>query len=424
MAELKALSENRKEHLQYLEDILVEPLIQEFQDIYQSVTPKSKILQEFQNEIGKIPEWNHVLISSAYERIKTRSGCNFLPDLIRTIFITSVKYQLMTHGRLDALDKVKLRVPTTEKFIHRVLISCAQILWKQPYLFYHAVRSIERQYNRVKTEELIRKQILATIRSCLPMDQILALVSANIPDETESEISEEESEESESESEESLNESEEEQEPESEIEVTHIQEEDEQQVDNEIKDEDEKDNHDDESESESEKEEDEIENVATIIEQESESECVSDLHIPEDLPPKTQDDHITHDPLEHVEEEHDQNLHLEIVATPSDHSDAENDEEDINRFNALVSSIPEISSIPISDAEDTQNVHTIDLSSSSESESDNESDNDGDTHPQQTSENVENRKVIAFDTLINKRKFHQPKMLKVKHKPRVQDAFF
>jgi hypothetical protein len=83
MAELKALLENRKEHLQYLQDVLVEPVLQEFQDMYTVATKKSKVLQEFQDEVGKIPEWNHVMISNSFERIQKRSGCNFIPELVR-----------------------------------------------------------------------------------------------------------------------------------------------------------------------------------------------------------------------------------------------------------------------------------------------------------------------------------------------------
>lgn len=453
MAELKALLENRKEHVQYLQDVLLEPVMEEFLEMYQSVKAKSKILQEFQTELGKIPEWNHVLIGNAYERVKKRSGCKFLPDLLRAIFTTSVKCHLMTHGKLDALNTIRFRVPTTEKFVHRLLIACAQHIWKQPYLFYHAVRSIEQQYNRGKVEEIIKKQVEATIRQCLPIEQLVGLIHDNMEegDSTTSSSSASEDTQSEEESEESSSESEsEDEEAVSDVEIERIVVED------------------DEYETDSTDTEDEAEDIvemqSDVIESGHEADNEEDILVDsegsdkldkeietgaeevkidledvatfenkkEDIP---NDEEDTLESLEDVDgsdrfedtnkmsinevnkENEEMNINNEIVneeqldvvvTEPLDH--------DVHHFDELVKALETEPDVLISDASPQRKSIEINTSSSSD-----ESDND----PIETV-TTEDRKVIPLkNMLINQRKFHRPKMAsKSKRTDRVPDAFY
>lgn len=178
MDSTKALFENKKEYLQYIQDILVEPFIHEFETIYQAALSSSssgKVLQQFQTSVSRIAEWNHVMVQALYERVLEQSKCEFLSDLVRAIFITYVRFHLASHGKLDCIGKIKIRVPNAENFLHRCMISCARAVWMQPYLFYHSVRTIERQHNRIQIEQLFRKAIATTIRNAVPWNQILPL---------------------------------------------------------------------------------------------------------------------------------------------------------------------------------------------------------------------------------------------------------
>lgn len=282
MAELKALLEQKKEYTTYLQDTITESLIHEFQTIYDKDAMRTpKVLQSFQEAISKIPEWNNVAIQNCYARIAERTACSFLPDLVRAIFTTYVKVHLLSHGAEKMLNKVKLKVPSIENFLHRCMIQCARSIWKQPYLFYHAVRTIERQHNLTQVEDLFRKAIVATIRSCIPMDQLLAISVAD-PRITQAQ---------ESDNEEGSSESEEES---AEIDEGDVSEEEE-----------------DVSEEESEKEEDEEESKEADVESEDEDSDVAIIQAIEDEESETdEDDSVEADtmvgaaPVEtHVEEE-------------------------------------------------------------------------------------------------------------------------
>lgn len=416
MAELKALLENRKEHVQYLEDVLLEAILEEFSDIYQSVMAKPKTLQEFQTEIGKIPEWNHVMIGAAYDRVKRRSGCKFLPDLLRAIFTTSVKCHLMTHGKMDAMSTIKFRVPTTDKFIHRLLIACAQEIWKQPYLFYHAVRSIERQYNRGKVEDIIRKQVEGTIRSCLPMEQIVSLIHDNME---EASSSSSESEVTETSSEEETEESDTFEEDESDVEIERIVVEDEESdlekadadSDSESIDDD-KESSDDDTLKESESKEKELADVVLHVfdEQvvsevgEAEHEVVIDDEPQLVIEPSNDE---TAEEIEGIVED----SHHAITQQPSTEP-----EPDVQYFDELVKALENEPDVIVSDASPQRKSIEIHTSSSSEDES------DGETETATPSD----RKVIPLKSLlINERKFHRPKMAsRTKRTDRVTDAFY
>lgn len=178
MGDTKTLFENKKEYLQHLQDILVDPFLNEFQTLYDTTMKSSasgKVLQEFQHNVSKIAEWNHVMIESLYERVHEHSKCDFLNELIRAIFVTYVRFNLASHGKLDRINQVKIRVPNAVNFVHRCLIACARTVWRQPYLFYHAVRSIERQHNRAQADEAFRKAIASTVRNAVPWDQLLSI---------------------------------------------------------------------------------------------------------------------------------------------------------------------------------------------------------------------------------------------------------
>lgn len=180
----KTLFENKKEYLQHLQDVVVEPFLTEFQTIYES-TLKScatgKVLQEFQSNVAKVAEWNHIMIEALHERVVEQSKCAFLDDLIRAIFITYVRFNLASHGKLHCIDKVNIRVPNAANFLHKCITACARVVWRQPYLFYHAVRSIERQHNRVQAEDEFRKAIASTVRNAIPWEQLLTITLAAQP---------------------------------------------------------------------------------------------------------------------------------------------------------------------------------------------------------------------------------------------------
>lgn len=226
---IQGLLDNKKEYQDHLMDVITEPLIMSFQTMYEAnlKTPEARAhgpLQSFQDLMTKIPTWNQMMVSDQYEKLRERSGCSYIQDLIRAILITYVKINMASQKGSTDIQKFKLRVPSGENFIHRCMILAAREMWKQPYLLYHQVRTIERQKNLVELENIVRKAIRGAIRMYVPMEQLVLHVneSSDPMDESGSDESESEEESEREESEDSPSsegESEEESEEESENET-------------------------------------------------------------------------------------------------------------------------------------------------------------------------------------------------------------
>ena len=180
---LQGLLDNKREYTDHLSDVLCETLLQEFSDGYdkirQNPARRGNVLNLFQSWLAEIPEWNAARVKALFHSVRDRSGCGYIGDLVKGILITCVKIQVVSHGSPNEDSrKIKLRVPSAENFTHACAIAAARSFWKRPYLFYHDVRSLERQHNLVQAEALIKTALKNTLRSYLPMDQLMRVMPA------------------------------------------------------------------------------------------------------------------------------------------------------------------------------------------------------------------------------------------------------
>ena len=167
---IKILRDQKEEYLEHLFEVMFEPIIHIFQDIYNTslkTNPKD-VLKQFQQDISKIPEWNQLQVDKAYQTLK----CTYLDKLIKTVYVLTIKI-IMLGVPADKRDTLKLKVPSPDNFLHRTLIHMARELWKRPYLFYHLSRSLERQNNLYHCEVMLKKKIKAVIRETIPMDWVV-----------------------------------------------------------------------------------------------------------------------------------------------------------------------------------------------------------------------------------------------------------
>lgn len=194
---IKLLRDQKEEYLEHLFEVMFEPVLHIFQETYDKslqTNPKN-VLKEFQQELAKIPEWNQLQVEKAYQNIK----CDYFGKLIKTVYILTIKTIMMGIPE-DKRDKLKLRVPASDNFLHRCLIHMARELWKRPYLFYHLARSIERQNNIYNCEVILKKKIKAVIRETIPMNWVVEQLGGEAEEKESVSTSESEEEESESES--------------------------------------------------------------------------------------------------------------------------------------------------------------------------------------------------------------------------------
>ena len=129
-------------------------------------------LRTFQKRLSEIPKWNQEIIDEEYNTIITESKCDWLEDLIMAVFVSHTRI-LTSINFNKSKNKVDLKIPKVDHFIHQCYIEVARCFWKNPYLFDDTINKYEFQRNRREAEQLIETQIHETIRRQLPVKNIL-----------------------------------------------------------------------------------------------------------------------------------------------------------------------------------------------------------------------------------------------------------
>jgi len=200
---VKLIREQKEEYMDHMFDLLYEFLYTQYKTIYQNLllskeAVKKGILKSFQKEVSKIPEWNQIKVEHLYQSFIEKKKCTYFHELLKTVYILSVKLVLLGLPK-ENRNKIQIKVPSPESYLHRIMIHIAREVWKRPYLFYHQVKSVEHQNHLYQFELVIRKKIRSVIRETLPMDLMVQYMSSGDVLETnhDSDTSESEPEESE-----------------------------------------------------------------------------------------------------------------------------------------------------------------------------------------------------------------------------------
>ena len=124
-----------KEYLKQLQRILT-PIIQEgffsiMNDAYEQNEEDNK-LRQFQIYLKQIPKWNQSILDIETKRIKEKIP--YLMDLVTAVFVSQVK--ILASVRLGGSHKnIKIKIPTSEIFIHSVYIRGAERFYYNPHIF-------------------------------------------------------------------------------------------------------------------------------------------------------------------------------------------------------------------------------------------------------------------------------------------------
>ena len=129
-------------------------------------------LRTFQKRLSDIPKWNQEVIDEEYTNIISDSKCDWLEDLIMAVFVSHTRILTSINFNKNK-NKVNLKIPKVDHFIHQCYIEVARCFWKNPYLFDDTINKYEFQRNRREAEQLIERQIHETIRRQLPVKNIL-----------------------------------------------------------------------------------------------------------------------------------------------------------------------------------------------------------------------------------------------------------
>jgi hypothetical protein len=330
MAELNLLLENKKELISHLNDILTESILLECQKIYDQTRKElsmndsnAKLLKKYQEQLTLIPEWSKQEKNLLYVNIVKRTGISYLGELIKAIIVNQIKIIIKTENPSLEIPKIKFYIPSAENFVHMCLITVARVIWKQTYLMYHNVRSVERQHNMSQLEGLIHTSMHTVIRTYIPLDVLFKYIkentASNIEQESDEEITIEEEDDGEEieidEGEEDEEDEEDEDEDETELDDDdEVEEDDDDEVeeddDDEVEDDDEVDNEDEDEENEEDdenveddEEEDEDDEEEDEEDDEEEDDEEEDEDDDDELENEDEDDENVEDDEEEDEED-------------------------------------------------------------------------------------------------------------------------
>ena len=179
--------DRKKEYTKQVVNILNIRLYEGINTIYKDAKKLCKqkgtrnYLEKFQELLTTIPKWSKEVVSKELLRIKIKSNCNWLEELITAVFVSHTKVLTAIKGN----RVVDLEIPNSVLFIHKCYIECARVFWKNPYLFSdESITPCEYQRNLRDCETIISKKIAETIRKMLPIELILKNYLGNVQQKT------------------------------------------------------------------------------------------------------------------------------------------------------------------------------------------------------------------------------------------------
>ena len=163
----------RDEYIEQLKCIVVPMLIQGFNSIYQDaikLSENKRTIWKFQELLKQIPQWNQTILQEESKRIKKK--CPYIMDIVTAIFVTNVK--ILASVRLKgSRNDIRVKIPTSDIFIHSIYIESAHQIFYDPFLFHHKNNHGKIQENKNHVKHIIEYSVEETIRQMLPFDDIL-----------------------------------------------------------------------------------------------------------------------------------------------------------------------------------------------------------------------------------------------------------
>ena len=174
---LTVLVEAKKEYMAQLCGILCTQMIEVFELMYGEAAKNKKIVVPNMNNPGVLPRfqillrdvknWNNAIIEKHLEKLK--NSCSWFEDLVAAVFVSYVK--ILSSIRLKSnSEKINLKLPQLDIFLHRCYEAAAADLYKKPDIYDEVLSEYERD------AELTTRFVACieeTVKKLLPVEQIL-----------------------------------------------------------------------------------------------------------------------------------------------------------------------------------------------------------------------------------------------------------
>jgi hypothetical protein len=172
---LAILVDAKTEYTKQLVNIISPNIYMGIKSIYANCKTKTNgkdTLYQFQMDLSEIPKWNQEIINEHHNMLVEASDCDWLEDLLTAVFVSHTRILTSINFNKNK-NKINLKIPKVDHFIHLCYIEIARNFWKNPYLFDDTISKFEYQRNRRDAEQIIDNTINETIRKQLPVKHIL-----------------------------------------------------------------------------------------------------------------------------------------------------------------------------------------------------------------------------------------------------------
>jgi 6-pyruvoyl-tetrahydropterin synthase len=150
----------------------IKSIFSEALDMCKENEEEDKYLMTFQNFLSRIIKWNSEIITNETKRIITKSGCNYLEDLLTCVHIAQLK--ILTSVRVGQKQKkIDIDIPKLDNFIHKIYIFVARKIYKNVYLYERFLPPLNYQKNMREAEIMCKESIFEVIRDTIPVEKIL-----------------------------------------------------------------------------------------------------------------------------------------------------------------------------------------------------------------------------------------------------------
>jgi hypothetical protein len=167
---MEVLVDAKKEYLNQLAIIMVPFMIETFQDVYNESVSRSKnkkVLAMNQLLLKDVKVWNDNIIKQHTDEII--NSCSWFNELVAAVFVSHVK--ILSAVKLSAeSNKISVKLPTNERFIHACYVAAAKELYKDPYIYHEEADEFARDE---KLFERFNVCISATVKELIPIQDIL-----------------------------------------------------------------------------------------------------------------------------------------------------------------------------------------------------------------------------------------------------------
>ena len=179
----------KTEYTEQLQDILKDSIYEHIKNIWNKCREENKteVLQKFQHKLCTVPQMNQATIIEMTEKIlgKNKMSQDYLDKIIEAIFLSHIK--ILSVVKLNnKKHTVNVKVPDTKHFIHKCLVESARNFYSDPYLIddreYGSNTKNEIKRNIKRSHKIISESVDKTIRSMIPMEDILTQYLADQKD--------------------------------------------------------------------------------------------------------------------------------------------------------------------------------------------------------------------------------------------------